>query len=59
VYGKYVGAAIAKVWRGHAHLPSTVSMWRHFWHVVEARGGLKKGFQWLNAEENLRQLAPF
>lgn len=59
VYGKFLGAAIAKVWSGHARLPSSKRMWAFFWNTVEERGGLKKGFQWLTADLNrkyLRQL---
>ncbi|ORY23681.1 hypothetical protein BCR39DRAFT_566786 [Naematelia encephala] len=51
-YGKYAGAAIARVWSGKAQIPSSAAQWRHFWNTVEERGGLKKGFQWLNAEAN-------
>ncbi|WWC66071.1 uncharacterized protein I303_108693 [Kwoniella dejecticola CBS 10117] len=59
VYGKYAGEAIARVWAGQAHLPSKKDQWRHFWRTVEERGGLKKGFQWLNNELNSRYLNLF
>nr|XP_019009539.1 uncharacterized protein I206_06188 [Kwoniella pini CBS 10737]OCF48320.1 hypothetical protein I206_06188 [Kwoniella pini CBS 10737] len=56
VYGKYAGEAIARVWSGKAHLPSKKGQWSHFWRTVEERGGLRKGFQWLNNESNSRYL---
>ncbi|WWD04372.1 hypothetical protein V865_002441 [Kwoniella europaea PYCC6329] len=59
IYGKYAGEAIARVWSGKAHLPSQRAQWRHFWNTVEERGGLKKGFQWLNNEANSRYLNYF
>ncbi|WRT69902.1 uncharacterized protein IL334_006893 [Kwoniella shivajii] len=59
IYGKYAGEAIARVWSGKAHLPSAQAQWRHFWKTVEERGGLKKGFQWLDNELNSRSLNYF
>ncbi|ORY26025.1 hypothetical protein BCR39DRAFT_470728 [Naematelia encephala] len=59
VYGKYVGQAIASVWSGRAHIPSKATMRQIFSDVVERRGGLKKGFQWLNGQENDRMLQYF
>nr|XP_019043773.1 hypothetical protein I302_08354 [Kwoniella bestiolae CBS 10118]OCF22703.1 hypothetical protein I302_08354 [Kwoniella bestiolae CBS 10118] len=59
IYGKYAGEAIARVWSGKADLPNRRAQWRHFWNTVEERGGLRKGFQWLNNEANSRYLNYF
>ncbi|WWC92596.1 uncharacterized protein L201_007555 [Kwoniella dendrophila CBS 6074] len=58
-YGKYTSEAIARVWSGQAHLPHKQALWRHFWNTVEERGGLKKGFQWLQNQAEARYLRHF
>jgi hypothetical protein len=52
MYSKYTATAIAKVWGGRAFLPDTSRMWEWFWNAVKERGGLKKGYQWFNADMN-------
>ncbi|KAH8813506.1 FAD/NAD(P)-binding domain-containing protein [Flagelloscypha sp. PMI_526] len=47
-YGRYTSTVLAKVWSGHASLPSKKRQWDHFWSSVESRGGLNKRFQWLS-----------
>lgn len=59
MYGRYAGAAIAKVWAGQASLPNTATLWKQFWETVEDRGGLRRGYQWLTAEKNRKNLLFF
>jgi hypothetical protein len=59
VHGKYAAAALAKVWSGEATLPSRKILWEQFWRTVEERGGLGKGFNWLNAEGQRQALLFF
>lgn len=59
VHGKYAAAALARIWSGEATLPSRQTLWRQFWQTVEQRGGLGKGFNWLNAEGQRQALLFF
>ncbi|KDQ18078.1 hypothetical protein BOTBODRAFT_29394 [Botryobasidium botryosum FD-172 SS1] len=73
IYAEYPAAALAKVWKGDAHIPSQKEMWRLYWDYVKRKGGHGRWLQslpgkwgkervrffmeWLNAAPG-RALAP-
>jgi len=55
VYAEYLSVALAKVWKGEAHIPTQKKMWKFYWDHVKARGGHVKGLQTLG-EKRARDL---
>jgi len=56
-YAEYLSVALAKVWKGDAHIPAQKEMWKLYWEHVKQKGGHMKGLQALGekrAEEIIR-----
>ncbi|KDQ17070.1 hypothetical protein BOTBODRAFT_30457 [Botryobasidium botryosum FD-172 SS1] len=50
VFAEYLAVALAKVWKGDAHIPTQENMWKLYWDHVQERGGHIKGLQFLGEQ---------
>ncbi|KAK7049894.1 hypothetical protein VNI00_005324 [Paramarasmius palmivorus] len=58
-YGEFAALALAKIWAGHAKLPSKSEMWRKHEERVRDEGGYGKHFMFLGTVKNEARLTHF
>uniref|UniRef100_A0A0W0EY60 FAD/NAD(P)-binding domain-containing protein n=1 Tax=Moniliophthora roreri TaxID=221103 RepID=A0A0W0EY60_MONRR len=58
-YGEFASLALAKIWLGHAKLPTKSEMWRIHEERVKAEGGYGKHFMFLGEAKNDARLRYF